>query len=170
VGAFYGWIDFESAVGRQAKITGFGLAMEALLGGTPVEGLVVGGGLLLYAFDNPKVKQDGLLLEEPYEASIVSLALFTTYYPEPSLGWHLQGMVGAGMGKVAPTTASATDAGESTGILLGLGAGWEGWISSRWSLGARLRFSYAPLESHQVEGNDAYRTILPGIFFIGTMQ
>jgi len=117
-----------------------GPALEALLGGTPLAGLVVGGGLLLYAIQSPGVEQEGVRLDPELRRErgrpggvldVLSRADVGLAPPGHGGSRHWQG--GSPRPAAAATRANPPASARARRRL-------EGWISSRWSLGGRLRF------------------------------
>lgn len=144
--------------------SGPGVVTEVALGGSPIPGLVVGGGL----------EQTGGVLEgAAVKVRTLSVAPFVDYYPNPRRGLHFL---------AAPSLALMTSTIEngwlgslavgettSTGIAWGgsLGAGYDGWVSRRWSLGALLRVQYL---TRNVSLNQSQTLLLPSLSFVATFD
>ncbi len=89
-------------------------------------------------------------------------------YPIPSLGLHLQGLFGVGIGVVGetilvqerPKLRSHT----ATGWAFGLGVGYEWWIADDWGLGLLARINYASTSGNDADGNDwSHDFLAPGV-------
>ncbi len=89
-------------------------------------------------------------------------------YPVPTLGLHLQGLVGVGIGVVGetllvperPKLRSHT----ATGWGFGLGIGYEWWIADDWGLGLLARVNYASTSGPDVDSNDwSHGFLAPGL-------
>jgi hypothetical protein len=97
-----------------------GVAIDILLGGTPWRGVVVGGGVL----------ELGISGRTP----LIGYSAFVQYYPDPTAGFHVQGLA---------AVALATGTPSLTGPLGAAGVGYDGWIGRQTSLGVFARLGYA---------------------------
>jgi hypothetical protein len=99
-----------------------GESVEMLFGGTPWQGVVLGGGFL------------GIGIDASFP--LVAYAAFVQYYPDPQKGFHLQAL-GA--------FAIQADQSDLTGPVVAAGAGYDGWVGGQTSLGAFARIGYASM-------------------------
>jgi hypothetical protein len=155
-----GYLSTSASVpGQDVTFAGVTIPSVFLLGGTPVKGLVIGGGLLTDYSLSPKYKVNGT--EVPTTSSVsqylVGFGPFVEFYPNPAEGLHFHGMVGFG----ALETSVNGNAGGSdpTGFLVALGAGYDFWVGDQWSIGVLGRFAYAPLSLNGL----AYTSIAPAV-------
>jgi outer membrane autotransporter protein len=150
-----GWVNekLESGAAEQ-KLSASGLTgtFELLLGGSPAPGFVIGGGVAAHSMINPTLEVGGEELEtEDTSLGVTQLSLFSKWYPQPTGGLNLHGSVGYGSASVT-VDGTTRDAGTS-GIVLGVGAGYDFWIGKEWSLGPQFRLTYAHL-SGEMDGID----------------
>jgi hypothetical protein len=149
----------ESVAGQDASFSGITIPSVLLLGGTPVKGLVIGGGILTDYSLSPKYKVNGN--EVPgmpsFSQYLIGIGPFVEFYPNPAEGLHFHGMVGFG----GLETSSNGNAGGSdpTGFLVALGAGYDFWVADQWSIGVLGRFAYAPLSLN----GQSYTSIAPAL-------
>jgi hypothetical protein len=111
---------------RNVNVSGGAVATgsELALGGTPVRGVVVGGGF----FTN--------LAAGSLRSAFILYAPFVDYYFDPSAGWHLEGA--AGLALVSGGSGGGTDhTGAGGGAMLGFGNEW--WSGEQWSVGGLAR-------------------------------
>ena len=137
--------------GLEYSLSGGGGIFELMLGGTPAEGLVIGGGLIGASFPEPDLEIEGENFEaaDGISVDLSVVTAFVNYYFDPRSGLHLHGALGFGVAGVSDEDGdSLTDEDATpTGGVLGLGLGWEGFVSDEWSLGVLGRYMYAPLSS-----------------------
>lgn len=90
-------------------------------------------------------------------------AAFADIYPDPKRGLHLMPTIGWGT-LFAPVTAKG-----GTGIIFGVGVGYDFWVASEFSLGMMGRIAYAPLNFTAVQ-NVTYPTFAPALLLTATYQ
>ncbi len=134
------------------KIKGPSIPHAFLLGGTPVPGLVIGGGYIGdYVFSPSPDPLKWVLL--------IGLGGFVDYYLDPAGGLHFQAFIGWGglESKIEGFGAGATN--DPTGVVLALGGGYDFFISDEWSFGVMGRLGYAALKNGPVKG----KTLTPAV-------
>ncbi len=98
VGAGYAMIDAsldpEPASAEHISITGVGVAGQLLFGGTPVPGLVIGGGSQGGHFFSPSVKTGDREEDADGDISANLLGPYVQYHFNPYAGFYLQAMLG----------------------------------------------------------------------------
>jgi hypothetical protein len=179
-------------VQHRGQATGTTFGLELSLGGTLPGGVVVGGMLLAHSqsepsFDDPTVTQGW----DSTTNGVGGIALFARFYPNPRGGFHVDALLGPASHRTRhereipppPLTAitcpvifpacwddnqprklEATET--SRGYLLGLGAGYELWITNQFSLGLAARMDYA----HTWSGARSYTFLMPALVVGGTYQ
>jgi len=144
-------------------LTSLALATELALGGTPAEGLVLGGGVFSNILTGMKSSgcrygdfpRPGMTLDN---VVFVVFGFFADYYFDPRAGFHVQGALGMGQiltgaGRLEDgTTVAGGHSATGPGLVVGMGYEW--FIAGQWSLGALLRASGA-----LVTGGDVDRKI-----------
>lgn len=146
----------------EADYSGLHVGSDLLLGGTPVDGLVIGGFLTAARTSDPTVKAGGG--EATLDGTLIfaGIGAFVSYYLDPQQGFHLQGRFGfAALDFITDDGRSGGN--DPTGIMLGLGAGYDFWIGSEWSVGPFARVLYAPLSSESGGVTVDYTYIFPSI-------
>jgi hypothetical protein len=138
--------------------SGLTLPMSFLLGGSPIPGLVIGGGVLTdYSF-SPKWKIRGQeqvsALSSQY---LIGIGPFVDFYPNPTGGLHFQGMFG--WGGLESSFQGNVGGSDPTGFIFALGGGHDWWIGDQWSVGVLGRIAVAPLSLAGV----GYMTIAPAL-------
>lgn len=149
--------------GTTATFSGVTIPSAIWLGGT-VGPVVIGGGLLADYAPSPSMDVEG---GGSYELDDVSLNLlgfcaFADIYPDPHGGFHV--MPFAGWGGLEASQGGDSSGSDPTGLVMGVGAGYDFWVANEWSLGAMARFAYAPLS---LEGR-GFSTISPALLFTAT--
>jgi hypothetical protein len=137
-----------------ASLNGIVVGMNFAVGYTIVAGLAlaaeagVWGGAATLEGDAPGSVSTST--SQSYE----HFGLLADWYVDPKQGWHLQAGVGfagitpssdiqVGPVLTAPNTYTTISVGSQSGMLVGFGAGWEGFVSDRWSAGVLLRLDAA---------------------------
>jgi len=136
--------SFEVAAG--------GLVIDLGIGGTPVDGFVIGGRVSGFSGSDPTVKVGDDQRDTSGDLSFSTLQLFTDVYPWPDEGLHIL----AGLG---PTSIGynheATSSGDShvvmSGLAYAIGAGWEGWVGKEWSIGGMITLNWANVDDDSVD-------------------
>jgi hypothetical protein len=145
----------ESTLGQAetgGELSGSGGTIELLLGGTPVRGFVIGGGLVGHTFLEPSYEAGGRETRlADTELGLTFLALFTQLYFDAEGGAYVQALLGAAQETYRYQLSGDERESELSGFGLGLGAGYDFWVGSQWSLGPELRLSYASVK-HDDEG------------------
>jgi hypothetical protein len=156
-------VDVDYA-GIEFTPTGFGVASEIALGGSPTPGFVIGGGIYGVSVLSASVDEltDGggsVDADIEWDPSTLSMiGPFVDVYPAPASGFHLQAAFGyavldAGDGSGTYQYANTTrtditlDPESFGGIGFMLGIGIEGWLSEQWSMGGLLRLMYASVSN-----------------------
>jgi hypothetical protein len=128
-------------------LRGAGFAMDFMVGGTPVPGLVIGGALLLNGVTQPQVEFGDNSRELDGRASVFMLALFVDGFFDPTGGFHIGGGLGLASLDIEetddddPTTVELTDT--LNGVGLAAWTGYGGWVGRQWQLGGMLRLNVA---------------------------
>lgn len=142
-----GWLSEELKSGsaeQRLSLAGVTGTFELLLGGTPAPGFVIGGGITAHSIVNPTVELGGQEFEtEDTSVGITQVSVFSNWYPEPTSGLYLHGAVGYASASL--TIEDTTRDVGTSGIVLGVGAGYDFWVGKEWSLGPQFRLTYAHL-------------------------
>jgi hypothetical protein len=153
-----------SAVGRtDTKTTGIGVGIDALIGGTPSEGLAIGAILGGGHFPSPSFEEDGESSDEAFDLNLFHIGAFIDYYTSPDSGFHMLGEVAyAQLGAASDINFEQN----LKGVALGVGLGYDWWVSNGWSLGLLGRFTFSPLKRD--EYNSSTQLYLPSLAFTAT--
>ena len=129
-----------------ASLSGHGVALDVMMGGTPAPGLVVGGGLLLEAaFDaTSTVKQyqgqfvQGLDNGASGTTGFAIIGPMIDAFPNPNGGFHLGALLG-----FAALGLKSHENNLSGGFGASIWTGYMWWATSQWSMGLMARFTLA---------------------------
>lgn len=132
-----GWLSLGLDADADATLKGAGGGVALMLGGTPVDGLVIGGGVFSVSADEPRVEVGGKSSDLSGQASLAVIGPFVDGYFDPKGGLHVGGAVGLATTKVEDDD-STFDAKPYNGAGLALFAGYDAWVSANWSLGGML--------------------------------
>jgi hypothetical protein len=141
IGYFSGSLDTNPST----SITGAHLALDLAFGGTPVPGLVIGGGI--YG-SGGKSKWDSNGTSFDLDTTTFStVGPFVDWYPNPKDGWHVTGMLG--FSRFQFERNNSFTATSNVGGAAMIGGGYEFWIGREWSLGVigRLQLAAAQLDA-----------------------
>jgi len=145
-------------------LRGTGLAMDLLLGGTPISGLVIGGGFSASGAAQARAdfsdgssleltgKSGGLSSSGQPAVSVISLSLFVDGFVDPTGGFHVGGAVGFWLLSVAsslPPPPRIFEDDDFRGVGLSVWVGYGGWVGKQLQLGGMLRLSAATMENEQ---------------------
>lgn len=125
---------------QDATVTGMGPGLELAFGGTPLPGLVIGGGSYGTFISSPTLSYAGQSADGG-STSLSIIGPFVDWYPEPSQGFHVLASAGVAYVSYGSKGGGATVSG--TGLGLTGGVGYEIWVGDQWSLGAQFRMQYA---------------------------
>ena len=149
-----------SEAGTDVTYSGATVPMSLLLGGTPMKGLVIGGGFFVDTAPSPGYEVNGM---EPagtpdFKQYVVGLGLYGDYYLDPKKGGlHFQGFLG--WGGLETSTSGGAGGSDPTGLVVAAGGGYDIWIANEWSVGGMLRFAYGPFKLNDT----SYSTIAPAL-------
>lgn len=122
------------------SFSGGGAVADVWLGGTPIPGLALGGGLSALSVKSTARRSAGESRSGDVSGDTELLGFFIDGFPDPERGLHVGGMVG-----FASSHTKIKDEGQDdfTGGGGGLGAwlGYDMWVGEQWSLGGMLRFT-----------------------------
>lgn len=123
----------DGADQRRLDYTGSQLDLDLLLGGTPSDGLTIGGGLLMGSVLQPDVEVGGQNTATQ-NLSVLILGPFVDGFFTPSSGWHAGALLGLGaLGETAETKGAGGFGGA-------VWLGYDRWVGADWSIGGQLRF------------------------------
>jgi len=131
----------------------FALSFEAMVGGSPADGFVLGGGAF-WTGGTSDISDDGV----DATASTLLVGPFFDAYPDPKNGFHLGAMAGYAMHTIHDHP-SGVELAQGFG-----GAAWVGydwWVSSELSAGIATRFNGALTNGD--EGSESLRVNSGGV-------
>jgi hypothetical protein len=115
------------------------LVIDALIGGAPAPGVVLGGALLFDRLPSTTFDADGFRAKTG--VTLFTIGPFIDGYPNPRGGFHLGGTVGPCLSRL--TNGSYFGSTRATGFGLAAWLGYDWWVADQWSVGGLLRFSGA---------------------------
>jgi hypothetical protein len=123
------------------------VALELMLGGTPMPGVTVGGGLHVDSAWSVNANRRSF-------SNLLFVGPFVDIFPDPRGGFHVGGMLGgAALVHDNPDLDPVTYRGFGASLWLG----YDLWIAEQWSLGAMLAGGVARLASTDRLAPDAAR-------------
>jgi hypothetical protein len=138
-GAFRAKLESELRSVSDRNISGGGLALDVMVGGTPVHGLVLGGAMLVSGASKPDVESDGQTQELDANMSAVLFGPFIDGFFDPRGGFHAGGALGLSVVGYSGPNTTPEDEEPFAGAGVAGWAGYDAWIASDWSLGGTLR-------------------------------
>ena len=172
-GGWTGGSGSSRVIGLQdsdVSLTSNGFALDLMLGGTPSDGLVIGGGFQFNggeaSYDYANVEQQNTQRHD--RRSLGVLGLFVDWFPDAHGGGHIGAIIGVG------STIDYEDRDRqrtrSAGIGIGTFAGYDFWIANQWSLGGLVRAYHCNLRGEDTEGNGVVEDLsLWNISLLGTV-
>jgi hypothetical protein len=129
----------ESGV-ADATVKGGGVGLDFLIGGSPSDGLVIGGGIFSQSDNSPTVEQGGTSVKYNGDGSLALIGPFIDGFFDPEGGFHLGGAIGiTGFNLNNKDVDNYDTTAYNGGGLLAFG-GYDAWIADEWSLGGYVKF------------------------------
>jgi len=149
-------------VGGDLDASGLTIGSDLLLGGTPIDGLVIGGALIYAGTKDPTLKQGGAETTADGSTVFGGIGVFGQYYFDPKEGGHVQLLLG--YGAVDFVSSSGQSGGnDPTGLMVGIGGGYDIWLGSEWSFGPFARVLYAPTSVEEGAAKVTANYLFPSI-------
>jgi opacity protein-like surface antigen len=150
------------SVSQDYTLSGSGLALDILLGGTPAPGLVIGGGFQSASFGSPTLKSGDLSIDVSNRIVYSTIGPFVDYYPNPADGLHFQGFIGFAT-LSAQDNNGRTSSKNPTGFGASVGVGYEWFVSNSWSIGILGRVQYGSLKVSDSGVEETDKVLLPAL-------
>ena len=145
------------------SLSGLAIGFDAWFGGSPIPGLVIGGGITTFDVPSPNLKLGSQSQSFPGHAMLDIVGVFGDYYFDPTKGLHAEALVGYSALSLTLNDGT-TSSNDPSGLALGLGFGNDWWVSDEWSIGVLGRFIYAPLSVSGANGaSEKWSTITPAV-------
>ena len=150
-----GWLD--------ATASGGSGALELMVGGSLMDGLILGGGVVVEHVVDPAIEVENVRVEDDVAVgTFVLVGPFLDWYPSAAGGFHVQLLLGGsridirsddgGYREHAPVGGGAA-----------LGAGYDWWLADEWAIGFLGRISASTMTdddvSHEVFAASLLATI-----------
>jgi hypothetical protein len=136
---------FSSSVqasGLSLDVAGGSLAIDGMIGGSPIPGLAVGAAGFLERAFSPTVTSGEASGTLDYDVVFGTLGAFVDAFPNPSGGFHVGGVVGYSYAYLSSDHGQSTTA---TGFGGGGFVGYDAWVAPELSLGLVARLTAASL-------------------------
>jgi len=130
----------DSQIDLKATFDGWGPAYELLIGGTPVAGFVIGGGLVGQDIRDPSIQIDvsggasTSAVAKNEALGVVLLGPFIDWFPDPTSGGHVGAMFGIGA-----IGLQGDDGNASSGYGGSVWGGYDFWVGKQSSIGPEAR-------------------------------
>ena len=123
-------------------ISGMTTPFGLMMGGTIKPGFAIGGGLFFDYSSSPSIEAGGAEADLGTAQMLLGLGAHADYYLKPEGGLHFTGFLGWG----GLEETEGTGGSDPTGLVIGLGGGYDWFISDEWSGGILGKLDYAPLK------------------------
>jgi len=162
---YLGTVGTSDNSDKDLVVRGAGASFDLLLGGTPLPGLTIGGGMMSDTAPSPKTKgagSNGVITLTSIDTPLVQnlFGVFVDGFPNPRQGLHFGGLLGFASLAFANTAKDEDDS--ATGFGAAIWAGYDFWVSDNWSLGAMLRLtgslSNRTAKANNSEFSESHRT------------
>jgi hypothetical protein len=142
---------------NDAEFAGGGPRLQVAVGMTVGTGFVIGGALGLEAHEL-RVKDNSDEMVFAADSSTTDLPVFVDWYFMPDSGLHAQAAFGPCFGSVKGDGIYFPERRFAGAGLTGLlGVGMQGYISSKWGLGALLQLQMHGMKMEAVSGNEDFQ-------------
>ncbi len=135
----------QDDLSEKYKYTGVTAAFDLLLGGTPVPGLALGGGLATRSLVDPTIENAGTKVDTAdVSIDLDTITAFVQWYPTVTDGLFLGAQLGYG--------SASVEAGDviydthTSGPVFSAIVGYEWWVGAEWSLGVAGQLAAAFLK------------------------
>jgi len=157
------------ATNPEIKYSGFSAMFDALFGGSPTPGFVLGGGLVSHRILSPSVKWGGQTLEtgDNVSLNLTTFGLFTAVYPDPTIGFNLHLLVGYAVIS-ASNGNNETSSNNPVGPAFMGGVGYDFWVGDQWSIGPDFRVAYSKGTYERGGAKDSVSMFFPTLSFTAT--
>jgi hypothetical protein len=167
------YLSFNAGVGyvgasgdlKLNKLSGLSTPVALWAGHNVGKKVVIGGGAFLDTVWSPHYKYDGDFQVESEDDgfALFGAAAFADIYPDPKGGLHIMPSIGWGL-LFAPVSL-----GSGSGIVLGVGVGYDFWVASEFSLGVMGRFAYSPMNVYGTGSRmETYPMFAPALMLTAT--
>ncbi len=113
------------------------LVIDAMVGGAPAPGIILGGAFLFDRLPSTTFEVDGV--QGKTGTMLMTIGPFIDGYPNPRGGFHLGGTVGPCFARLKNNADFVGT--KSNGFGLAAWFGYDWWVADQWSVGGLLRFS-----------------------------
>jgi hypothetical protein len=127
-------------------------SFDIVLGGTPVNGVVIAGAFIFNSAPSPNVHVGDVDATSDSDMVFWLPSLYIDIFPNPSAGFHL-----GGIGGIAIVDWGRSGAGSSaSGVGGGAFVGYDGWVGNQWALGGLVRAIGAVASDNDYDGRAKY--------------
>lgn len=138
-GSITAHFDDNDVSGRNLDGSGAALVGDLMIGGSPAEGVAIGGALLLEGSASIQFERGSQRADR--SLSVGTLGAFIDGFPISNKGWHLGAL--AGFSRVNVENSSNDGLRHTNGFGAAFWVGHDFWVGDEWSIGPMLRFSGA---------------------------
>ncbi len=131
--------DDDDASGLNLQGSGGALVGDVMIGGSPSDGVAVGGALLFEGSASIEFERGPLRADR--SLSVGTIGAFIDGFPIANKGWHLGAMLG--LARVTIEDSSIDGLRHTNGLGGAFWVGHDFWVGDEWSIGPMLRFSGA---------------------------
>ena len=156
-------IEVGGTEGPEASFSGLTFGFDLMLGGTPAPGLVIGGALLTTTTSDPSFEQGSVKGTADGTLLMAGVAAFANYYFDPTQGLHGQLILGYGAVDFVRPNGASGGGNDPTGLLAGLGVGYDFWLGGEWSVGPFARVLYGSMGASAGSASSSVTYLYPSI-------
>jgi hypothetical protein len=163
-GAIGGGYLSDSESPDKATISGGAGGFELYAGGFVIPGLSIGGFLGGLSAPGPSVTVNGQTTQTTNSASLTAVWLgpYIDWYPDAQGGFHAS--LAPELTRLSVNNGVGSSLDSNAGWGIGVGAGYDFWITHAFSIGVLARFNYLSNSISSGGTNYSESTIAPGIF------
>jgi hypothetical protein len=148
--------------GSEIKYSGAHVGFDLMFGGSPVEGLAIGGALMVNQTRDPKIDLGGTSVDSKGTLYVSGVGVFGDFYPDPHGGLNIQALVGYSAVSFTDDNGNSSN-NDPTGLLLGAGVGYDFWVADEWSIGPIARVLYGNMKYEAFGAKVTYSYVYPSI-------
>jgi len=164
-GAIGGGYLSDSESPDKATISGGAAGFELYIGGFVIPGLSVGGFLGGLSAPGPSVSVNGQTIQAVNNnASLTAVWLgpYVDWYPDAQGGFHA--LIAPEITRLSVNSGAGVSQDTNVGWGIGIGAGYDFWITHAFSMGLLARFNYLSNSVSSGGTNFSESTLAPALF------
>lgn len=133
-------------------VGGAATSFDIVLGGTPINGVVVAGAFIFNSSPSPDVTVGDITATSDSDLTFWLPSLYVDIFPNPTGGFHLGGIAGIAIVDWGKSGAGSSASGVGGGAFVG----YDAWVGNQWAFGGLVRAIGAVSSDNDYDGRVKY--------------